>query len=292
MENLESQRTKDLPQAPLKKEVLTAAELPPAPDNPPWNGLTALFVWIASVLLIFVVPSIALIIYIAAKGFDLTNPASLAQAVQGDPMAIFVNIVAVIPAHILTIALCWLVVTKGGKYSFREMMGWEWNGFKFWHVIAVLVGFFALAFVLTKIFGEHETDLQKILNSSRLAVYAVAFMATFTAPLVEEVVYRGVMYSAFQRTFNQTTAIILVTVLFAAVHVPQYYQSVATIILICLLSLVLTVIRAKTKNLLPCIALHTVFNGVQSILLVAEPFLREQVNQNADPAVSLFHLLK
>jgi membrane protease YdiL (CAAX protease family) len=50
-------------------------------------------------------------------------------------------------------------------------------------------------------------------------------MATFTAPIVEEVIYRGILYSAFQRARGSGVAIAAVTLLFALVHVPQYYPS-------------------------------------------------------------------
>src|SRR6478609_4855946 len=107
-----------------------------------------------------------------------------------------------------------------------------------------------------------------MLASSRVVVFLVAFMATFTAPIVEEVVYRGILYSAFQRARGPVLATVAVTLLFASVHVPQYYPSYSTIGLLVLLGLILTLIRARTNNLLPCIVLHTIFNGLQSVLLI------------------------
>ena len=66
-------------------------------------------------------------------------------------------------------------------------------------------------------------------------------------------------------------AIVIVTFLFALVHVPQYWGSPTTIILLTLLSLILTLVRAQTGNLLPCVVLHTLFNAVQSALLILNP---------------------
>src|SRR5687767_9796409 len=92
--------------------------------------------------------------------------------------------------------------------------------------------------------------------------------------MVEEVVYRGLLYSAFQRTFGKFLAVIFVTSLFTLVHVPQYWPNFATIIALLLLSLTLTLIRVWTGSLLPCIVLHTIFNGINSTLLLAEPYLK------------------
>jgi membrane protease YdiL (CAAX protease family) len=174
-------------------------------------------------------------------------------------------------------------------------LGWRLNGFKIWHAVGLTIVFYAFGYLMTWSFGHVENDFEKLVKSSRTAVYLVAILATFTAPLVEEVVYRGVLYSAFQRKFGFTLAVIVVTLLFTLVHVPQYslnnvpdYASVTTLLF---LSLALTLVRAKTGNLLPCIVLHTIFNGLQSLLLVLEPWL--PTDQPApDPTSFIFYLFK
>ena len=88
-------------------------------------------------------------------------------------------------------------------------------------------------------------------------------------------------------------AVAFVTLLFTLVHVPQYslngHPDMAAIVTLLLLSLTLTLIRAGTGNLLPCIVLHTIFNGVQSVLLILQPFL-ESPETTPDPT-GLIHLL-
>jgi membrane protease YdiL (CAAX protease family) len=259
---------------PLQKEDVTAVKLAePSPDNPPWNSGVAFLVWAASVALILIFPTVAIGIYIAANGISLTNQEQLAELLKTDINASIIQILAIIPAHIFTLILAWAVVTKFNKYSFRETLGWKFNNFKIWHIIVVVVAIFALAGALTSYFGETDNELLRILRSSRTAVILVAILATFTAPVVEEVVYRGVLYSALQRTVGVWMAVFLVTLLFAFVHVPQYLPDFVAISMICLLSLILTLVRVWTKNLLPCIILHFVFNGIQSVILILEPYL-------------------
>jgi membrane protease YdiL (CAAX protease family) len=283
---VQNQETQDYNE-PLKLELEKTAEKQtgPSPNNPPWSTLAGFLVWIASVLFIVLVPTIAVVVYLAVRGVNLGDAAGMKEGLLGDPNAILVNIIGVLPAHLATILIAWAVVTAANKHSFREMLGWEWGGFRPTYLIGIVVAFFILAAVVSTLFPEQENDLIRILRSSRSAVLVVAFMATFTAPLVEEVVYRGIMYSSFQRTFGVPIAVILVTILFAVVHVPQYYPSYSTILVICLLSLVLTLIRARSKNLLPCIVLHTIFNAVQSLLLIVEPYIQ----QNVPPPAAGFH---
>lgn len=268
---------------PLEKTFINYS-----PNNPPWSSLAAFAVWVLSVFLIAVIPSIGVLIYLASKGVDFKDPQALASSVQDDPNAILVNIILIIPIHIITLAFSWLVVTNSRKYSFREMLGWQWGGFNILHLAGIVVLFLILSVILNYIFGPQETDLTKILKSSRTAVFVVAFMATFTAPLVEEVIYRGILYSAFQRSFGVSAAVALVTMLFAGVHFLQYWNSPVALFLITLLSLAITLVRAKSGNLLPCIVLHTIFNGIQSLFMILQPYIEDAAKENPSFIFRLF----
>jgi membrane protease YdiL (CAAX protease family) len=258
------------------------------PNNPHWNWLTAIGFWFLSVVFILILPNISVFIYAISKGVDLTDKSQLTSLIENDVMATLYGILSIIPAHIFTIILAWIVITKLGKVSFTKALGWKMNKFSIWDGLIFLGIFIVLSVIVGSIFGEQDNDLLKILRSSRMAVYAVAFMATFTAPLVEEVVYRGILYSSFQKSFGEIYAVIITTFLFALVHVPQYYPSIATILMICLLSLVLTLIRAKTANLLPCIILHTLINGFQSAILLLEPYLHSNVEPSQATILGFF----
>jgi hypothetical protein len=228
---------------------------------------------ILSVGLIFALPSLLILPYLLTKNIKLSDNAELGKSLISDPTAVAITLGGTMLAHLLTIVFAWFIVTRFNTYSFKEMLGWRWGGFKFWHGFVILIGIYAFALTLVNLLGAQENEMTRILQSSRNAVFMVAILATFSAPIVEEVVYRGVLYSAFQRTFNSTVAVIIVTTLFAAVHVPQYLPDYATIISICFVSLVITLIRVKTDNLLPCIIFHMVFNGIQSVLMILQPYL-------------------
>lgn len=263
-----------------------------SPNNPPFNSGLAFLLWLASVVFIVILPMVFVIPYLIKSGMR-GDQAAMKKAVMNDPNAVLLGLGGTILAHLFTIIAAWAIVTKFNKYSFREMLGWNWGGFKIWHGVVILVGVYAVALALANLLGSQDNEMLQILRSSPQAVYVVAFLATFTAPIVEEVVYRGVLYSAFQRTFNVIVAVILVTLIFAIVHVRQYYPDFATIISILLLSLLLTLIRVKTDNLLPCIIFHTVFNGIQSLLLLMRPFLPQSFDPLQEPTVqTILHLLK
>jgi hypothetical protein len=250
----------------------------PTPNNPPWNIPVALGVWFLSVLLVVFMPTLFLLPYLVSKGIRPGDSDTVRSILLTDSTAGILQLAPIILAHGFTLLVAWFVVTRFNTYSFRETLGWSMNGFKVWHGVAITIGFYVIAIALTMLLGDVENEFELLIRNSRYAVYLVVFFATFTAPLVEEVIYRGLLYSAFQRRFGAVLAIISVTLLFTAVHVPQYSiganPDFATLVALLLLSLTLTLIRARTDSLLPCIVLHTIFNGIQSALLLAEPYLR------------------
>ncbi|MEQ1607347.1 MAG: type II CAAX endopeptidase family protein [Pyrinomonadaceae bacterium] len=253
-------------------------------------AILALVTWAVSVVFIAIIPALFLYPYLASKGIPLSDGSQIVEFAKNDQNAIFLQIIAIIPAHLLTILLAWLVVSQGRKYKFLKTLGWEKGGVRWWHYCFILVAFVFVGALVGSLYPEQDNDLIRMLRSSRSAVYIIAIVATFSAPFIEEVIYRGVLFSGFKRAFGVPVSFVLVTGLFALVHVPQYYPSYSTIFLLTLLSLTLTGLRVYSNNLLPCVILHTIFNGFQSIMLIVEPYLGTP--EPADPATILNHLLK
>jgi membrane protease YdiL (CAAX protease family) len=69
-------------------------------------------------------------------------------------------------------------------------------------------------------------------------------------------------------------AVMIVSALFAFVHVFQYSNNLGVIAAISMLSLSLTLVRALTGRLLPCFMIHLIFNGLQSLYIIFEPYMK------------------
>jgi membrane protease YdiL (CAAX protease family) len=274
----------------VASDVVVVEDLPrPTPSDPPWNSWAAIAVWVFSVLAILIFPAVFLLPYLARFRDSFGSDQELIDFAQSDPTAVLLQVGAVIPAHLITFFAAWLVATRVRTYRLGETLGFRSGGVRWWHYLAILVAFFAMAAVVQYYVPEQDNQLLRVLRSSRAAVFLVAFLATFTAPIVEEMVYRGLLFSAFQRSIGVHWAFVLVSFLFALVHFPQYLESPSTLLLLGVLSLVLTAVRVYSGNLLPCIILHTAFNGLQSLLLVLEPYI-EQMQPQTETAVALFFL--
>jgi membrane protease YdiL (CAAX protease family) len=269
---------------------------------PLWNWLAAIFLLVLSIVLIGICQLTAVGFYAFAKGVSFPS----VERLQSDPTLILIALLAVVPAHLLTILLIYFFVTRGGRLPFWTTLGWSWNGFGFWNCAATATILFLLGAGIVYGFGDNDNEFTRLLQSSRAAAVATAAIATLTAPITEELVYRGVLFSASQNFFAWVTnsrrtaasvfgkavdrtskigSVLFVTAVFALVHVPQYLPSYTTIFIILILSFALTMIRAVTDSLLPCFVIHTIFNGIQAVQLILEPYLPKTFAPN-EPTVS------
>jgi membrane protease YdiL (CAAX protease family) len=272
------------------------------PNNPVWGIGSALLLWIASILVQAVIPLFFIVPFALHRGLNLSSPdfarAALELAVT-DRTAILLQILAILPTHIVTLALLWALVTRFGKRPFLASFGWGWTGrLRLWSSLGLGICLFIAATTLAKLLGaEKPTQLEQLINSSIAARYAIAALAVFTAPFVEEFVYRGVLYSALQRTIGVNAAVVFVLGLFTLIHVPQYWPNIGVISAVALLSIFLTIVRAYSGKLLPCIIIHMSFNAVQAVLLIVEPYVQrlaptpEPVVPTASMILTLIHLL-
>jgi membrane protease YdiL (CAAX protease family) len=172
------------------------------------------------------------------------------------------------------------MVTEGGRRSFSKAIEWEWPGRPAKvTIISVLIalGLYGLAWGVTTVLGGSKTELDLLIESSMYTRVATALVAVATAPLVEEVIYRGVIYPAVEKVTGTGFAIAVVSLLFAGVHVWQYRHNIGVILVITVLSFTLTIARAVSGKLLPSFIIHFVFNGIQSVLIVLSGILDKDV---------------
>lgn len=268
------------PTEPIVAPAVSAAETSSpvgaelGPENPPWGVVAASLTWIASVALLLS-PQVLALPYVASH-YRGTQPTP--ETLFADKTLVVILVAGILPAHLLTLLIAWSVVTRVGRVSARKVLGWSWsNPNQLWQSSILAVVLFGFSWLLAAFFGGKETDIEKIVNSSRAAALILAFLAVATAPLVEEIVYRGILFPAFNRAMGMTGAVVLVTILFAGPHVPQYLNNPGAIASITILSVALTLVRARTGRLLPCFVIHLVFNGIQSVIIILEPYLQSLI---------------
>src|SRR5262249_51648786 len=154
-----------------------------------------------SVLILGVVPLLVLAPYLIYRLSIVGQAAIHPDALKSDKMLIFYSVIGIVPAHLLTLYLAYLVVTEGGRRPFWKTIRWEWPREPTPTAIILLsiliaIVLYGLAWGVTTLYGGEKTDLDLLIESSMYTRVATAFIAFATAPLVEEIIYRGVIYPA------------------------------------------------------------------------------------------------
>jgi len=280
-----SQQITPLPEEHAEPPAIPAGvQVQPIPKNPwwvPWIDVgIAVAAWIGSVILLVFVPVIYALPYIIYRIVKAGAPSP--EVLATDKMLIFFSVAGILPTHLLTFVLVWAIVSYAGRRPFWKNIDFDWpanSSPAMTTMVSVVMAIvlFSLAFAITMLYGDRKTDLDLLIESSNYTRFATAFVAVVTAPLVEELVYRGLLYKALEKAAGVAIAIVMVSLLFAGVHVFQYRNNLAVIAVITLLSITLTVARAVSGKVLPSFIIHLVFNGIQSVLIVLGAFVDKDI---------------
>lgn len=124
--------------------------------------------------------------------------------------------------------------------------------------------FFVL--VVHKLFpfaGERAPhELQGINEVAERFTYMAAFCLIVLAPLNEEALYRGALYTGFKNSFGKIAAAVVVTFLFSSVHPDAYSDGYwVNIISLLLCSMLLVVIRMWSGSLYATMSMHAGLNS-------------------------------
>jgi membrane protease YdiL (CAAX protease family) len=180
----------------------------------------------------------------------------------------------------LTLVFMYVFVTGLGNRRFLKTLNWgfQWNAsleifgkkrqIRFASILLGLVAATLVIFVMNGLMTfipRKETNFDTFLHRSLLIKYAVSLSAVLMAPIVEELLYRGVIFGALQKSSNTIIACLVVVSLFTFIHVPQYSDAAgnpvpAAVLSVLTLSIVCTGLRAYTNRLAPAYFAHMFCN--------------------------------
>ncbi len=242
------------------------AQMSGAVSTPGWTLSSAIGVMIFFTMAILIIPYVGILFWAVLGHFKLgESPA----AMLSDPTVVLVGVSSAFVAHGLTLLLAWMVATQFRRRSFTQAVGWQWHPrFRWPHAAITVAGFLGFVYGLSKILPSGKTEFDKLLEASASVRIVVAILAVGTAPLVEELVYRGLLFASVAARYGTWTALVSVTLIFAGVHFWQYGASKLILVSITLLSLLLTSVRALTGKLLPSYAIHLLYNATVAGLIL------------------------
>ncbi len=138
------------------------------------------------------------------------------------------------------------------KPATKEVVGYLVGG-------GLLAGAVSLALVVWP--DTQAFPLEKLFNS-RIASFAIGAFAISFAPVEEELVFRGLFFAILERAAGLRLAVVVTAVLFAGLHVPEYWHAWNHLFMILVVGMVFSLARGTTGSIAPSIMLHIGYNSL------------------------------
>ena len=130
-------------------------------------------------------------------------------------------------------------------------------------VAGVYVGFYVFAGIWSQVLDIHEeSDLPDELgaNQSTAALVAVLVLVCVMAPVAEEFLFRGLLFTSLRASMGMWLAAIITGAVFGSIHLGS--SPAGLLVPLAVLGFGLCLIYAWTRSLYPCVALHAVNNAI------------------------------
>jgi len=139
----------------------------------------------------------------------------------------------------------------------------QWFHTRHYRVVSLVIlgATLALAVVIVSSYFPPSSPpaIEKLVESSRSAYLLVIFGICF-APIIEEIIFRGFFFNAISNLGGSRLAVPATAVLFALLHAPQLWPSLAGVVLIFVVGYVLSIVRDRSNSLIPSFIVHTAYN--------------------------------
>lgn len=226
----------------------------PLVENPVWSG------WdVCLIALVTVVSGLVLGAFLAV-GVRIADPhASLKE--HGPLLAILAQVLAYIAVG------AYMVLMVEGKYHvpFWQAIGWNWSKGATLKFLGLGVLTVALDLLSRYLPMPRNTPFDEFFARPRDAYLTVIFAVSF-APLMEEVFFRGFLYPVLARRMGAVWAVLLTALPFGLIHYATY-RSWSPVLVVALVGVVLTLVRAVTRSVAASFLVHVGYNG--TLMLIA-----------------------
>jgi membrane protease YdiL (CAAX protease family) len=243
-----------IPTVPKSIDPASLAPIPAPPppvENPVWNGWDVLLIALLTLLtLVFV----ELLTVVGAR--ELVYPHSSFGDVAQKP------VLALIGEFLSYIAVAaYMIMLVEGKYhaSFWQAIRWNWQGNASLKLLGLGVLTVSLDLLSRYLPMPKTTPFDEFFAHPRDA-YLMAGFAVTVGPLMEELFFRGFLYPVLARRIAVPWAVLLTALPFGLIHYLQY-KSWAAVLVITLVGVVLTIVRAVTKSVAASFMVHVGYNA-------------------------------
>ncbi len=238
------------------------AQTIPAPlPDPAWNGWDLVRLIVLTIVALFV--GMFAVLFLAhwrlyphvAIGEIARNPLVM---VAGQCLAYF-----------LILAYMYVLVRfERGHPDFLQAIHWNWPANIAMYVLAGFGLSVALQILAHFLPIPKELPIDALFRTPAEA-WALSILSVTLAPLMEELFFRGFLYPVLARGMGVPTAVFITALGFAALHGAQLGFSWGPVLVIFLVGLVLTMVRAKKNSVAAGLLIHIAYNGTITAAMFA-----------------------
>lgn len=162
-----------------------------------------------------------------------------------------------------------------GLVKDRSVYGFAVHTGKMWQIVEGFAAGFITAFLYAFITNNlvphsHENSfgpVTQMVISGGIPKYTWLILALLVAPIIEEYLFRGILFAGFARSAGTKYAVVITTGIFLIVHIAEYLYYPPAMTGILAIGLLAIYLRIKTKALGPCIAAHAGYNLFITLIL-------------------------
>lgn len=177
-----------------------------------------------------------------------------------------IGVVAQLLAYLVVLGFMVSVVKRVPERGFWDSIRWNWPGPRWMaFLICGATLYFALLGVGQLLPIPKHLPIDQFFKTASEATF-LSIISVTAAPLMEELFFRGFLYPVLVRRLGTVLGVVLTAALFGVLHGAQLGYSWAVLIIF-LVGLALTIVRAATKSVAASFLTHVGYNGTLSLLL-------------------------
>jgi uncharacterized protein len=235
--------------------------IPTAPPDPSWTG------WDVLRLIVLIIVAIVVCFFAALLIARIwVYPHTALGEIARVPL---VSVAGQSVAYLLILAYMYVLVTRERRRpDFLAAIHWNWPS----NIVVYVLAGFALSLALQVL--AHFLPIPKELPIDSFfrtpaEAWALSILSVTLAPLMEELFFRGFLYPVLARRLGLPIAVFLTALGFALLHLAQLGSAWGPVLVIFLVGIVLTMVRAKTNSVAAGVLIHMAYNGTITVAMFA-----------------------
>lgn len=225
---------------------------PPAED-PVWSGwevlAIAIFTFAAVVFFLLASALVAQRVFYRGQSF--------VEVAQRHPLLLILGQGL---AYLAVFAFMVPLAKRGSGRTFWQSIRWNWPAKPFVYLVGGVAMAMALQLVGRFLPMPRELPIDRFFQTPAEA-WVLAGFGLLVAPLMEELFFRGFLYPVLARRLGVVVAVLLTGLGFGLIHASQLGKAWAPVLIVFLVGVVLTIVRAVTKSVAAGVLMHFAYNG-------------------------------